>query len=162
YMSPEQAWGKDVDRRSDVFALGIVLWELLTGQPLFDAKSDVLILDQVRAPKIAPPSTHSPSIPPALDAVVMSALAEKPDDRPARGADFGRGLAEAYPPALSVDEDRLADLMVFAMAEQMERDRSALPESVVLRLEGFTRTSHRPSLTGKDPTSGITQVATTV
>ena len=61
YMSPEQAWGRPVDRRSDVFALGIVLWELLAARPLFDAANDLLVLENVRHPMVEAPSRWLPS-----------------------------------------------------------------------------------------------------
>jgi serine/threonine protein kinase len=138
YMSPEQAWGRPVDRRSDVFSLGIVLWELLAARPLFDAANDLLVLENVRHPKVDPPSRWLPSIPPSLDEVVLSALAENPDDRPASAQEFRRRLGEALPRALAVDPEALSELMIASMAEQIERDRAALPESVVLKLEGVS------------------------
>jgi serine/threonine-protein kinase len=136
YMAPEQAWGRSVDRRSDVFALGIVLWELLTGRPLFEAENDLLVLEKVRHPRVEPPSVYAPHVPPELDAVVLSALAEDPAARPATAQEFRRRLAEAYPRAMGVDAERLSELMLASMQEQIERDRAALPESVVLKLEG--------------------------
>jgi len=138
YMSPEQAWGRPVDRRSDVFSLAVVLWELLTARPLFDAGNDLLVLEKVRHPVVEPPSRWVPSIPPELDAAVLAALAENPDDRPATAQDFRRRLGDALAGALSVDSEGLSGLMIASMTEQIERDRAALPESVVLKLEGVS------------------------
>jgi serine/threonine-protein kinase len=121
-----------------VFSLGIVLWELLAARPLFDAANDLLVLENVRHPKVDPPSRWLPSIPPSLDEVVLSALAENPDDRPASAQEFRRRLGEALPRALAVDPEALSELMIASMAEQIERDRAALPESVVLKLEGVS------------------------
>ena len=150
YMSPEQAWGRPVDRRSDVFALGIVLWELLAARPLFDAANDLLVLENVRHPMVEAPSRWLPSIPPALDAVVLSALAEDPDARPATAQEFRRRLGDALPRALAVDAESLSELMIASMADQIERDRAALPESVVLKLEGvsggYTSPGARPPM----------------
>src|SRR6185436_1074035 len=67
YMAPEQAEGKRVDKRADVFALGIVLWETLTGRYLFRGKSDAATLKLVRACDVEPPSTFRRKVPKELD-----------------------------------------------------------------------------------------------
>ena len=81
YMSPEQCTGRRVDRRTDVFALGIVLYELYTVRRLFKAKSDFLTMSAILTGKIPPPSCHRPDLPAELDAITMKALALSPDDR---------------------------------------------------------------------------------
>src|SRR6218665_900678 len=81
YMSPEQANGHAVDARSDLFALGVVLWELLTGRRLFKGESDMMTLRLVRDCQVPPPSQVQPSLPPELDALVLSALAPTPEGR---------------------------------------------------------------------------------
>jgi serine/threonine-protein kinase len=81
YLSPEQVQGEDVDRRTDVFCLGIVLWELLTGRKLFsraDAASAVAAVLHEAPP---PPSALRPDVPPELDAIVLKALAKAPAER---------------------------------------------------------------------------------
>jgi serine/threonine-protein kinase len=76
YLSPEQARGEEADVRSDVWAVGVILWELLAGRPLHLPQTDQkAMLAQVRAPKIDPPSAHVPGLPPSLDEVVTRALA---------------------------------------------------------------------------------------
>jgi serine/threonine protein kinase len=88
YLSPEQCIGnKPVDRRSDVFALGIVFYELLAVQRLFRRESDFATMAAIVTDEVPPPSVCRPDIPPALDAVVMRALAKAPDQRyPTAGA----------------------------------------------------------------------------
>ncbi len=81
YMSPEQVRGRNLDRRSDVFSLGIVLYELLTGERLFSADSDFSVLEKVRNVSILPPSTFNRNIPPPLEKIVLRALSKDPDDR---------------------------------------------------------------------------------
>src|SRR5262245_37898792 len=81
YMSPEQAWGKPIDHRSDVFALGIVLYELSTDQRPFLGSSDMSLLDKVRKGSVTPPSTLHPEIPARLEKLVMKALEKEPADR---------------------------------------------------------------------------------
>jgi eukaryotic-like serine/threonine-protein kinase len=81
YLSPEQAQGRPVDARSDLYAIGVILWELLVGRVPFDAESAVTIaLKHVSEPPV-PPAELVPGIPAALEAVVMRALAKDPADR---------------------------------------------------------------------------------
>src|SRR5215831_3940973 len=81
YMSPEQVRGLPIDRRSDVFAIGTILHELLTGERLFVAESDFATLEKVRNVDVLPPRALNPKVPDALDRIVMRALAKNPDDR---------------------------------------------------------------------------------
>jgi serine/threonine protein kinase len=81
YMSPEQVRGLPLDRRSDIFAVGIVLYELLTGERLFVGESDFSTLEKVRNVEIMPPSTYNRRIPEELEQIVLKALAKDVDDR---------------------------------------------------------------------------------
>jgi serine/threonine protein kinase len=81
YMSPEQVRGLPLDRRSDIFALGTVFYEILTRERLFAAESDFSTLEKVRNVDIQPPRALNPSIPPEVEAIVMKALAADPDNR---------------------------------------------------------------------------------
>ena len=81
YMSPEQAWGDPLDYRSDIFSAGIVLWELLVGETLHQAKHVQALLDDVRRAEVPPPSSLRAEVPAALDAIVARATAVEPSDR---------------------------------------------------------------------------------
>ena len=82
YMSPEQAAGqKNLDCRTDIFALGVVLYELLTGMRLFKRHTDMATLQAVADCEIAPPSQINPRVPKDLDPIVMKALTREPEDR---------------------------------------------------------------------------------
>src|SRR5215471_3183140 len=81
YMSPEQVRGLPIDRRSDVFAVGIVLYELLTGERLFVGESDFSTLEKVRNVEILPPSTYNRKIPDELERIVLKALSKDAEDR---------------------------------------------------------------------------------
>jgi TonB family protein len=91
-MSPEQAWGKPIDHRSDLFSLGCVLHEMLTGERLFRGDSDLTVLELVRKAEVTPPSRANPEVPPALDAIVLKALAREPQDRYGTGSEMLRDL----------------------------------------------------------------------
>ncbi|MFZ9888758.1 MAG: serine/threonine protein kinase, partial [Myxococcota bacterium] len=81
YCAPEQAAGETLDQRVDQFALGIVLWEALTGKRLFTGEHDASILRKVMFCEVPRPSLHRPDLPPSIEAVVMKALAGRPEDR---------------------------------------------------------------------------------
>ena len=81
YMSPEQIQGSLVDQRTDVFSLGICMWELLTLQRLYDAPNEIMVLQQIRTSVIPPPSTLNPAVAPELDRIVCKALAKNVDER---------------------------------------------------------------------------------
>ncbi len=80
-MSVEALAGKGVDGRSDVFAVGVVAWELITGRRLFTGKTELEVIERVRDGAVVPPSTFNPSCTPTLDGVVLQALARNRDER---------------------------------------------------------------------------------
>jgi serine/threonine protein kinase len=81
YMAPEQTDGDDVDHRIDIFAAGIVLYEVLTGRRLFKGANDVQTIERVRRCEVRPPSLINDACPPELDAILLKALARDRDDR---------------------------------------------------------------------------------
>jgi hypothetical protein len=81
YMSPEQADAREIDRRSDIFSLGIVFWECLTGKRLFGGSDDLHTLRLIREAAIDPPSSVVAAIDPRIEAVVMRMLAGRREDR---------------------------------------------------------------------------------
>jgi serine/threonine protein kinase len=81
YMAPEQVQGREADARSDLFALGAVLYEMMTGKRAFTGKSQISVMSAVLEKEPEPVSTIQPLVPPALDHVIQRALAKDPDDR---------------------------------------------------------------------------------
>ena len=113
YMSPEQCQAEPLDRRSDLFSLGIVLYELSTGTRLFERDNQLLVLKAITEDPIAPPSSFVEGYPPQLERVVMKALARDRDERYATAVDMRRELLDV---ARELDpgghtEERLAELM---------------------------------------------------
>ncbi len=102
YMAPEQLRGSELDRRVDVFAAGIVLWELITGQRLFARGDPGATVTAVLSGFVKPPSTHRSEVPPALDALVMKALAPLREDRFASAREMAIALEGCVPPASSL------------------------------------------------------------
>ncbi|MCA9671520.1 MAG: PEGA domain-containing protein [Myxococcales bacterium] len=95
YMSPEQVRGLPLDRRSDIFSVGIVLYELLTGERLFLGESDFSTLEKVRNVEILPPSTYNRKIGEELEQIVLKALAKDVEDRYQNAIDLHDDL-QAY------------------------------------------------------------------
>ncbi len=81
YFSPEQAEGKGVDARSDIYSLGVVLYEMAVGRPPFTGDSPVAVASKHVRDMPVLPREANPSVPPALEAVIMKAMAKDPDDR---------------------------------------------------------------------------------
>ncbi len=92
YLAPEVLGGNKPDRRADIWALGVVAWEMLVQRHLFDQPNDLAILRAVGEMEIPPPSTLCPGLPSLLDEVVMRALERDPDKRYQTSREFGRAL----------------------------------------------------------------------
>jgi serine/threonine protein kinase len=94
YVAPEYLAGK-LDARCDLWALGVVMYELLTGRRLFDAPEQTEILNRVRLLPIPPPSQTNPEVPPEVDQIVLTALARDPEKRWQRAADMRDAIGRA-------------------------------------------------------------------
>lgn len=126
YLSPEAVQGRPLDRRSDVFSLGAVLHEMLTGEKLFSTRSDLATLAAVYEADVPPPSARRREVPAGLDAVVLRALAREPEERfrwasdlrdalrPFAAAEGGPAVARlvtgAFPSDLKAELTRLEEL----------------------------------------------------
>jgi serine/threonine protein kinase len=156
YMSPEQIRGETMDRRSDVFAAGICLYELLTSERLFSGESDYAAVEKVRAVAVEPPSRFNREIPSALEAIAMKALAKHPRDRYQSAADLRRALlgfmAESHH---ECSPHELAEYMRGAFSDELSQRPS--PES--LRDEGRKRNDAPTGLAAFDHLDPVSTVS---
>jgi serine/threonine protein kinase len=122
YMSPELVDGSaPVDARSDLFALGTVLYELVTGERLFYDRSDMAILLKVRNAEVQPPSFVNPDVPSGLDPIVLKALARDPADRYQRAEELYEALDHfAQQEGLTFSGKQLSRWMVSTFAPELE------------------------------------------
>jgi serine/threonine protein kinase len=94
YMSPEQVAAEELDPRSDIFSLGVILYELLVNGPIFQGDQSIRLAELIHTATIPPPSTRNPDVPTELDQIVMRALHKDRDRRYHRAADMSRDLAK--------------------------------------------------------------------
>lgn len=133
YMSPEQALGKNLDRRTDIFALGIVLYHLTTGRHPFRADNDILTLHNIIENEPPRPSSIVPNYPRPLESVVLKALEKSADKRFQTMEEFEVALERALPP--TQNRTRSADVARFVretVGERGEKRRDALRSAVRL------------------------------
>jgi hypothetical protein len=129
YMSPEQVRGLPLDRRSDVFAIGTILYELLTADRLFVGESDFETLEKVRNVTCAPISKVNPKVPPALEKIIMKALAKDAEDRYQWASEMMEDLHSflvSFEPVFTAKQ--LAGWMRESFAIEMRREQEILDE----------------------------------
>jgi eukaryotic-like serine/threonine-protein kinase len=125
YMAPEQLAAQTVTRKADIYAMSIVLWELLTGQRLFTSDDEASLYRIVLDGASTPPSRYAPDLPPDLDALVMRGLAREPDDRFASAREMADVLVRVAPPALSTE---VADWVQSVAGEALAHRAALLAE----------------------------------
>jgi serine/threonine protein kinase len=127
YMAPEYLMGEKIDRRFDVFAMGIVLWEGITGRRLFRAEHDADTMERVLNQDPPPVATFTPQVGSALDAVLEGALAKSPSARFENAAAMAAALeASARSAGLLAGHREVADLVQSAVGTKLEERRSLI------------------------------------
>ena len=134
YLAPEVIAGQPADHRADLYALGAVLYELLTGRPPFASDDPLAIFSQILNTPVTPPRMLDASIPPEIEQLVVKLLAKDPDDRPASA----RAILAALPGPQRMDD------MAAETTEQIVAGRASL--SLLERIVRSSSTSHlRPA-----------------
>jgi eukaryotic-like serine/threonine-protein kinase len=95
YMSPEQARGESLDRRSDLYALGVIFWEILAGRPIHGGLGGEALLDIVRSGIVESPSVYAEDVPPELEEIVLKALSPERNERYATGRELSAAIGRA-------------------------------------------------------------------
>ncbi len=134
YLSPEAAQGLDVDARTDIFAVGIILWEMLSGRRLFLGDTDYGTVKLVQAAKIPSLHAENPAIPRELDAVLARALARDPAARYSSARDLGRDLTTLlYKLGRPVSAYDIAELVRGAMAlrKKTQPDKASIIDKLI-------------------------------
>jgi serine/threonine protein kinase len=136
YMSPEQAWGKTIDRRSDLYSLGVVLYEMATNRKIFDADSEFSMLEKVRNAEVEFPSDIFESLPKNFLHIIKKALEKNPENR-YQSAHEMRVDLENY---LLTTQERLnekiiADYLKRLFKDEIEEERKILTESTEILIE---------------------------
>jgi eukaryotic-like serine/threonine-protein kinase len=132
YMSPEQLLGESVDRRSDIYSASVVLWEILTGERLFQGDNEGNTVHRVLLGGVRPPSEVVDSVPREVDAIVLKGLERKARDRFATARDMGHALDALHPaPAHEVTDwvKGTASETIGARAKQVSQVETGLLEA---------------------------------
>jgi serine/threonine-protein kinase len=126
YVAPEQLLGMEIDRRVDIYATGVVLWEMLAGRRLFEGDGPAVVMRNVLEQRIEPPSRRASGVPRALDDVVMRALSRAPSDRFATAREMVVALERTVMPASAREIER----WVHSLAADMLAERAALVAAI--------------------------------
>jgi len=152
YMSPEQVRGMTLDHRSDIFALGVCLWEMLTGRRLFHGDTDFATLEKVRRGDVARPSTVNAEVPLELEAIVMRALAAEVEDRYKWAGEFHDDLQRfMFDQGLFYSRKDLAAWMRQHYAKEIELEKQKAKNRPVPQPPGSRQGATKSNVPGGAP-----------
>ncbi len=146
YMAPEQARGEHIDRRADLWSLGVMLWEAVTGSRLFKGSNEAATLNMTLTEEVSSPSLRRPDLPPELEAILMRALKRDPTQRYASAAAMRDDLEAWLSSRELTASSSVSQLMRRLFAGEMQEQRLQIEE-------------HLNAPTEPSPESGLTLVA---
>jgi eukaryotic-like serine/threonine-protein kinase len=135
YMSPEQMRGRGVDRRTDVYAASVVLWETLTGRRLFMGDSPIAVMNSALEGQVAPPSSLSPSVPKELDQVVLRGLSRSADQRFATAKQMAVAVEAAIRPAATREVGEWVERVASDVLQKRARRVSEIERGTAISVE---------------------------
>ena len=157
YMSPEQLQRSELDQGVDIWALGVVMWEMLTARGLFQSASEGELVMEILSRTIAPPSAYNPRVSPALDKIVMRALERKRSNRYASAREFSRALEQYLTSTgASVHATDVAEWLgkLFPTGKQRGRELLDSARASVQRQPRSERSEELPPSTRREPLAG--------
>ena len=159
YMSPEQVRGGRLDRRSDVFSLGIVFYEILTLKRLFLGSSDFSTLEKIRKVEISPPTLFDPQIPQALEEIVLQSLARDVNERYQSAHEMQEAIHRfMFDQGLYFTNKDLASFMKSAFATEIKFEQKKLEYYSTLKKEDLDRSRRSNGGLGWEDEEGETNV----
>jgi serine/threonine protein kinase len=133
YLSPEAARGEEVDSRADIFAVGILMYEMLTGKRLFYGETDYQTVELVRNAKIPPIKPQNPQVEPELEDIVRKALAKRKEDRYQNANDVQDALAQySYSRGLKVISRDIAELVRQCLEDKRMQSGEGKPKTSII------------------------------
>lgn len=165
YLAPEQARREELDRRADIFAAGVMLWEAVTRTRPWKGRSDHFVIERLMDGRFPSARAVNPDVPPALEAILAKALAPERDNRYATAAEFQRAI-EGYLDSLGehVDMREFGKLLSAQFAEDRRRIHESLEEALRIDTSGgkvapgsLPLLVHSPSVPSEERTVGPSQ-----
>lgn len=152
YMSPEQAWGKPMDKRSDLYSLGVVLYEMIANRKIFDADSEFSMLEKVRNSEIEYPEEVFEKVPKPLSKIIRKALEKDPDDRYQTANEMRLDLENfLLTTKETLSEKMLSDYLKMLFRDEIEEERKVLTERVELPAEKTVLAEQKGEEPGRAP-----------
>jgi serine/threonine-protein kinase len=160
YMSPEQARGGNVDRRTDIFAMGIVLYKMVTGLHPFMGENDLVTMRNIISRPLLPPRVKNPSFPAEVEAVLLRCLQKDPDKRYQTMAELGQAIDRAAASLGHGDED-LGTFVRTLMGERGAKRRAAVRDAVRAADERFATGTHQAVVVPQTVHEAVSEIVLT-